>query len=341
MDYNNLRKLFHDDKSLVYFDARIQYLSDPRLSSFYSSIKKAKENYTLREINEFQNKFNISSWVIWGNDDFVKYNCKLMRDCHYSVFGVTHKDFISLFHDCNVNLIDEHNLERCLTDSRIGFIVNSRDYAEAKNSLGDNDRILVTFSHIVGRNGEQYFDYFKPCKCETFVDAGCLDGETSISFIKWCNGSYDKIYAFEPNPNMISNCIQRLSPYDDKIQFYPFAVWESDAEQAFDNKRSKWDARISSNGNIIVCCRSLDSVIGQNKVTFMKFDVEGSELKALYGAAKIIKQYKPRMAVSVYHNATDLFEIVLFLKEIVSDYKFALRHYHSDCIETILYVYRN
>ena len=54
-------------------------------------------------------------------------------------------------------------------------------------------------------------------------------------------------------------------------------------------------------------------------------DIEGAEKAALEGAEKTIKKYKPKLAISVYHNPEDIFEIPLLLKEYVSEYKLHFR----------------
>jgi hypothetical protein len=68
-------------------------------------------------------------------------------------------------------------------------------------------------------------------------------------------------------------------------------------------------------------------------------DIEGSELEALEGAINTIINYRPKLAISVYHNRKDLFSIALFLKELVDDYKFGLRTYSSIGADTILYAW--
>jgi hypothetical protein len=66
-------------------------------------------------------------------------------------------------------------------------------------------------------------------------------------------------------------------------------------------------------------------------------DIEGSEMNALRGAENIIIQHRPKLAICVYHKPADLWEIPLYLKELVSDYKLHLRH-HSDFLnETVCY----
>ena len=74
-------------------------------------------------------------------------------------------------------------------------------------------------------------------------------------------------------------------------------------------------------------------------MTFIKLDVEGSELEVLMGAAETIKRDHPRMAISVYHKTNDLFNVAHYLLSLMDNCNFAIRHYHSDHIETILYVF--
>ena len=77
-----------------------------------------------------------------------------------------------------------------------------------------------------------------------------------------------------------------------------------------------------------------------DEVTYIKLDIEGAELEALKGAKKIIQKYKPRLAVCIYHKKEDLIEIPQYLKELVPEYKFYVRHYSNTTWETVLYAVR-
>lgn len=66
-------------------------------------------------------------------------------------------------------------------------------------------------------------------------------------------------------------------------------------------------------------------------------DIEGAELKALEGAKKTIQKYKPTLAVCVYHRNEDILEIPQYIKSLVSEYKFFLRHHNYGGTETVLY----
>ena len=90
-------------------------------------------------------------------------------------------------------------------------------------------------------------------------------------------------------------------------------------------------------GNSVVKGVTLDEIIKDEKVTYIKLDVEGSELKALEGAKNTIKKNKPRLAICIYHKLEDILELPLYILDLVPEYKFYIRHYCSCMWETVLY----
>ena len=75
----------------------------------------------------------------------------------------------------------------------------------------------------------------------------------------------------------------------------------------------------------------------EEKVSFIKMDIEGAELPALNGAEKIIQRHKPKLAVCVYHKREDLITIPQYIKSIVPEYKFYLRVHFPYASELVLY----
>ena len=84
---------------------------------------------------------------------------------------------------------------------------------------------------------------------------------------------------------------------------------------------------------------SIDEALKGKKISFIKLDVEGAEEAALLGAEQTIKQYKPRLAISIYHKEFDFVTIPLLLLQMNPQYQFAMRHYTTCPFETILYVW--
>lgn len=74
-------------------------------------------------------------------------------------------------------------------------------------------------------------------------------------------------------------------------------------------------------------------------VDFIKMDIEGSELSALKGAKATILKHQPILAICVYHNLKDFYEIPKFISELKIGYQFYLQHstVHGD--ETVLFAY--
>ncbi|MBQ6133871.1 MAG: FkbM family methyltransferase [Lachnospiraceae bacterium] len=66
-------------------------------------------------------------------------------------------------------------------------------------------------------------------------------------------------------------------------------------------------------------------------------DIEGAEYKALKGAEKTIRKYKPRLAICVYHKPNDIVRLGGLILRMVLEYRFWIRHYTADFCETVLY----
>lgn len=178
-----------------------------------------------------------------------------------------------------------------------------------------------------------YFDkIFTPSKDGVFVDGGCYTGSTIDDFIKW-NGDYKKIYSFEPEFEQYKRCKERYAK-DAKVEILNNAVWDKREILHFMNNGA--GSHVSSDSTICVEGISVDEVVGNEKVTFLKYDIEGSEMKGLMGAEETIKRNKPDLAICVYHKRDDLYTIPYYILSLCSEYKIYLRHYQLSKYETVL-----
>ena len=82
---------------------------------------------------------------------------------------------------------------------------------------------------------------------------------------------------------------------------------------------------------------SLDEFLQNERVTFIKMDIEGAEYDALKGAEHIIRTQKPRLAISIYHDKNHIVDIPALLLSFREDYRFYIRHYSLLGNETVLY----
>lgn len=165
---------------------------------------------------------------------------------------------------------------------------------------------------------------------EVFLDFGAYDGDTVQEFIEITNGSFDKIYAFEPD--FRNFCKLRRRHYlleGDKLEAFNAAASDKDGEQTFTNAGGRQSALGASGKSKRVKIITADTFCTARNIkpTFIKIDVEGSEAAALSGAAGILKKHKPKLAVSLYHRTEDLLELPILINKINSCYKLYLRRH--------------
>lgn len=185
----------------------------------------------------------------------------------------------------------------------------------------------------------EYFqqDVFSLNNDEVMVDAGAFDGDSALNFIKTVNGSFEKIYAFELEKNNYDKMLLKLHDYKDRIEFIDKGVWSHKACLNFGG--AKYGSHIDSNAEQTANVISIDEVVQGQKVTFIKMDVEGSELEALNGAKNTILTQKPKLAISAYHYLSDLWNVPQKIKEFCPDYQIYLRHHAPTVWDTDCYAY--
>ncbi len=112
------------------------------------------------------------------------------------------------------------------------------------------------------------------------------------------------------------------------------------------DERGTVDSRITTNAFEsnkklhAYCIRvvSLDEYFVNKEVpTTIKMDIEGVEDEALTGTQKIIKRYKPKLIISIYHHATDLWKLPLYIKKLNPRYRLFFRHYSHEIADPVCY----
>ena len=172
-----------------------------------------------------------------------------------------------------------------------------------------------------------------------FVDCGAYTGDTVASLLKNV-GKITNLIAIEPDADnfreLSSKIAHEKKNIAGEIYLYPCGIWSSPKRLAFDNTQGP-SCHISESGNTFLQCVSLDDILPNFIPTYIKMDVEGSEIEAVKGARFIISKHKPDLAISVYHKIEHLWEVPLLLKSLINNYKFYLRSYEHFNQETVLY----
>ena len=201
---------------------------------------------------------------------------------------------------------------------------------------------------------EKYFEFSSFYRPNTaFVDAGCFNGADSLYFSQWSNGQYSKIFAFEPDSKNYEICKTTIESNGiANVELLPYGLSDQCGTALFQqNSSATSHIYVSSEKNqdltedvekrkgtlVELQLATLDSIVGDTVVGFIKMDIEGSEYDALHGAEKILKRDKPLCSICVYHIPGDLPSIMDYLHTIVPEYRFWLRHHTANAAETILY----
>ena len=217
-------------------------------------------------------------------------------------------------------------------------------------------RIFADYSFISSAyEGNQYwaipeFSFLYPDCKGVMVDAGAYVGDTVEEFIWRVRDVFDRIHAFEPHPRLLSalkNRANRLQKEwglrDGSICCNQAGLGDEESELPFfdigiGNMAGSFAPPTGQRHEVdTIQTRKLDCYLAGAPVTFLKADVEGFEMPLLRGGSHSVRQHRPRIAMSLYHRMADMFELPLFLKSLVPEYKMAVRH-HSTCYEeTVLY----
>ena len=80
-------------------------------------------------------------------------------------------------------------------------------------------------------------------------------------------------------------------------------------------------------GDIEVPLSTIDKLFYENgiEINYLKDDLEGNELKMIRGATKTIQKYRPKLAITTYHDNQDYRELVDIIKSAVPSYKFKVK----------------
>ena len=181
------------------------------------------------------------------------------------------------------------------------------EIAEQLMKIGvDELRIINIGEEYRKLNKLQYFDLPEMKKAqkkqEVFIDGGAYDGETTVFFKDWCGGSGFS-YVWEADGNNIEKCITKLGRNTDDYKLIPKGMWSKETKMRLNANGT--GSNLSSDGDILIETSTID-IECERPVTFIKMDIEGSEVEALRGALNTIKNNRPKLAISIYHKLSDI-----------------------------------
>lgn len=273
--------------------------------------------------------------------------------------------------DLILYLLDDYDIPDALKYQIIGSITSEETVSYIKNTypnstnnpklkfIDNNANYPSNLQLELAYCMEQYCYYndlvfpvvnIHPTSNDICIDGGVMWGETSI----WLASKFrvKHIYGFEPFKESFDLAINnfKYNGLSDKISIYNMALSENNKPLYLKLNKSQPGANFIINdidkyvlkyGNtdiVKVSTIKLDDFCKNNSVkpSYIALDIEGSELDVLKGGKNIIEKCRPTLAISIYHKREHLFQIINYLHEINSSYKFYLKKIHKR-YDTVLF----
>ena len=163
---------------------------------------------------------------------------------------------------------------------------------------------------------------------ERYLDLGAYTGDTIAEFIGQV-GTWRSITALEPDPASFARLEQNTAGLHDCV-LYRLGAYSRYARLPLAGAAGR-GSRLAPQGTLAEW-DSVDNILCGQPVSYVKIDVEGQESAALAGMQKTLRRCRPKLLVSAYHRAEDLFRLPLQVMALCPDYRVYLRHY--PCLPT-------
>lgn len=186
-----------------------------------------------------------------------------------------------------------------------------------------------------------------PCSDDVYIDGGAWQGDTLLELKTLC-GNAIEVHSFEPDDNnrkILTDLIAKQSiPHcyaikkalwyqEDKLNFVTSA-------EAVHTMQSRVSTDVSAHEQVTeVSATTIDCYAKTlpRKPTYIKLDIEGAEPQALKGAAMLMREAPPKLAISAYHEPNHLWQLIEQIANSNSDYHFWFVHHSQHLFESVIY----
>ncbi|WP_288622679.1 FkbM family methyltransferase [uncultured Brachyspira sp.] len=240
---------------------------------------------------------------------------------------------------CNYNDIDEPVYFSQSQSQKIKELLEeyNNKIIKINEELFIYDKYILPKNHFeievfYDKSGMDYIKNINQVKNKNIIDAGGYIGDSAIVFSDYTDKN---VYSFEPflqNYNLMLKTIElnkknniipvnmALGSENKEISIYSNSD-TANSGLSIETKQSD----INSFENKVKMV-TLDSYVKENniEVGLIKTDLEGFEQSFLKGAIETIKEQKPVLIISIYHNYSDFFEIKPMLENLNLGYKFRI-----------------
>lgn len=192
--------------------------------------------------------------------------------------------------------------------------------------------------------GQQYLtdDLPRPRMPLRFIDGGAFTGDTIESLLER-GATFESLAAFEPdsaNFRKLRETVRSRRDAFNDVSLWPCGTSDSTRLASFRTGQGAGSA-VVDDGDVHVQLVALDEVLPNFSPTYIKLDIEGSELDTMRGGAEMIHRDQPSLAVCVYHRPDHLWEIPLYMRQLLPSHQIALRYHTYQAFELVAYAFPN
>lgn len=183
-------------------------------------------------------------------------------------------------------------------------------------------------------------------KEDVVIDAGGGWGDSTLYFASKI-GNLGRVFSFEfleRNLKIFKKNLNLNPNLKDIIEINNNPIWKESNKELnyyedgvsgvvfFNNSNKK-----SSQKLITISIDDFVKFKNLTNIDFIKMDIEGAEIAALLGARETLIKYKPKLAISIYHDVEHYYKIPNYINSLNLNYKFYLDHFSINRAETILF----
>ena len=154
---------------------------------------------------------------------------------------------------------------------------------------GYPEELVFVWGGSTATDHEQYFgpEFIEYESEEVFVDDGCCNLRSCLALREHCT-HIKKVYAFEPDPENYQVCLRNMERYGfSEVELLPFGTWSERTTLHF-SMGLGGVSHVNEEGENSIPVMPIDDVVDpKERVTFLKMDIEGSELESLKGAIQL------------------------------------------------------
>lgn len=215
---------------------------------------------------------------------------------------------------------------------------NSEKIQKVYDLLAD-ERSKQTFADVINFRISGKIDYLHSCTAERseiwndiirlgkndiYIDMGAYNGDTVLEFAELTGGSYEHIYAMEPDTRNFRK-LGKSTDGMERITAVNAAAWNEDTELTFSDRSGRNSKLTDGSGVKLKTVRAMRGDSLCDSATFIKMDVEGAEKQALEGCAASLEK-GAKLICALYHRTEDIFALPLQVHELNPSLKLYIRH---------------